>query len=190
MALVRIEQMRKTILICSLLAMAGLALILVYGNSQANQAREKEIDRALSARSDAVVLSEAEWKARLTDEEFRVLRQAGTERAFNNEYWDYKGEGTFVCAGCELPLFSSETKYRSGTGWPSFLRPIVDSAVLEIEDRAYGMVRTEIVCARCGGHLGHVFEDGPQPTGLRYCMNSAALDLVTPTADSTESKTP
>ncbi len=124
-----------------------------------------------------VVLSEEEWKSRLSSEEFRILRQKGTERAFTGPYLNNKSEGTYNCAGCSLPLFSSDTKFKSGTGWPSFYDEIGDQNVLEIQDFSHGMIRTEIVCGRCDGHLGHVFSDGPRPTGLRYCVNGAALSF-------------
>ena len=123
-------------------------------------------------------LSDSQWKARLSDLEFYVLREKGTERAFTGDLWDNKAKGTYVCAGCKLPLFESETKFRSGTGWPSFYEPISETNVAEETDNKYGMSRTEVLCSRCGGHLGHVFPDGPKPTGLRYCINSVSLDFV------------
>ena len=127
--------------------------------------------------ADRIEKSDSEWRDILTPEQYEVLRRKGTERAFTGELWDAKQEGTYRCAGCGEPLFSSELKYNSGSGWPSFTRPIEGSSVEEHVDRSHGMTRTEVTCARCGGHLGHVFPDGPAPKGLRYCINSASLDL-------------
>lgn len=121
--------------------------------------------------------SEAEWREQLSDEQFHVTRQAGTERAFSGPYWDSKSDGTYHCVCCDAPLFKSGTKYDSGTGWPSFWEPVSEEAVADRPDNTLFMKRTESVCANCGAHLGHVFPDGPPPTGLRYCMNGTALTL-------------
>jgi peptide-methionine (R)-S-oxide reductase len=144
-----------------LLSAAGSLLWLARTNARA--AEKFEVER-----------SEAEWRKMLSPEQFDVLRQAGTERAFTSPLLNEHRSGLFACAGCGLDLFSSETKYDSGTGWPSFWRPL-DGAVATETDRSFGMVRTSVRCRRCGGHLGHVFNDGPRPTGLRYCMNGVAL---------------
>lgn len=127
--------------------------------------------------SNPLPTTEEEWRSRLTPEEYAVTRQKATERPFSGKYWDAKDDGVYRCVACGLELFDSGTKYDSGSGWPSFYAPIDTGRIKEEVDRTHGMVRTEIVCERCGSHLGHVFPDGPRPTGLRYCVNSASLDL-------------
>jgi peptide-methionine (R)-S-oxide reductase len=129
------------------------------------------------AKEEKIERSDEEWREQLSDEQYQVARCSGTERAFTGRYWDEKAAGTYHCICCDAPLFRSEAKYDSGTGWPSFFQPIEEGAVAENTDQSHGMVRTESVCARCDAHLGHVFPDGPAPTGLRYCMNSASLNL-------------
>ncbi|MBL7995578.1 peptide-methionine (R)-S-oxide reductase MsrB [bacterium] len=125
---------------------------------------------------DKIMKSDEEWKKELSPEEYRVLREKGTERAFTGKYYQNHDDGIYYCAACDNPLFSSKTKFESGSGWPSFYEPIPGGIESET-DNSFGMARTEILCARCGGHLGHVFDDGPKPTGLRYCINSVSLDF-------------
>ncbi|MGC8989942.1 MAG: peptide-methionine (R)-S-oxide reductase MsrB [Verrucomicrobiia bacterium] len=128
-----------------------------------------------TAATNKVEKSESEWRRVLAPEQYRVLRQKGTEKPFTGQYWRHHEQGRYCCAGCGQELFVSETKFDSGCGWPSFFAPSVPGAITTREDRSYGMIRTEVLCSRCGGHLGHVFNDGPPPTGLRYCINSVAL---------------
>lgn len=150
-----------------------LLLAIVIGTTSCQGQSKKDN----TERKFPVQKTEAEWRAELSDKAFNVLREEGTERAFSGKYNDFKKKGVFTCAGCSTPLFSSETKFDSGTGWPSFYDIVKDENVLEVEDRSYGQVRTEVICGNCGGHLGHVFNDGPKPTGLRYCINSVSLDF-------------
>ena len=127
--------------------------------------------------NEKILKTDEEWKRLLSEDEFKVCRKKGTERPFSGEYYDLKDEGIYRCRCCGAPLFSSSAKYDSGSGWPSFYRPASDNSILEEQDNSHGMSRTEIMCSRCEAHLGHVFPDGPQPTGLRYCVNSLSLDF-------------
>lgn len=134
-------------------------------------------DTASQDQSGKLVKSDAEWRQQLSDEQYYVTRKHGTERAFTGTYWDEKADGTYHCICCDQPLFDADTKYDSGTGWPSFYAPVEGEAVAEVQDNTLFMRRTEVLCSKCDAHLGHVFPDGPAPTGLRYCMNSASLNL-------------
>lgn len=131
----------------------------------------------MSERQFSVTRTEEEWRKTLTEAEYHILREAGTEPSFSGQYHDHKAEGQYLCAGCGQPLFDSESKFQSGTGWPSFWAPVDDESVVTRPDTSLFRTRTEVLCSRCGGHLGHVFDDGPEPTGKRYCINSLALDF-------------
>jgi peptide-methionine (R)-S-oxide reductase len=148
------------------------------GAAMTDKVANASADKSVKSDTDKVVKTNEEWKKVLTPEEYYILREAGTERAFTGKYWNNHEKGTYVCAADGNPLFSSDTKFESGTGWPSFWQPISKSAVETKSDRTFYMTRTEVLCSRCGGHLGHVFDDGPAPTHLRYCMNSAALKFI------------
>lgn len=150
------------------LTTAGILLSCAHG--------QEPRDPSTATTQDKVKLSDAEWRKKLGPQAYHVMREGGTERAFTGKWLHVKGSGTFVCAGCGHALFHTRNKFESGTGWPSFYKPIERSAVIEKNDMKLGMMRTEVVCSRCEGHLGHVFEDGPKPTGLRYCINSVSLD--------------
>jgi peptide-methionine (R)-S-oxide reductase len=157
----------KTILfLLSFYVITGYSHCQVKSDKKTQEANKYEISK-----------SESEWKKELTPEQYHVLREKGTEYAFTGKYNDFKEKGVFVCAACNNELFDSGTKYNSGSGWPSFYKPLDTSSIEEIVDNSDGMQRIEVVCAKCGGHLGHVFEDGPKPTGLRYCVNSISMEF-------------
>ncbi len=149
----------------------GILFLSCVGKSESQNSQPKD-----QTRKDKIMKSEEEWKEQLTPEQYRVLREKGTERAFTGKYYQNHEDGTYCCAACDNPLFTSKTKFESGSGWPSFYEPI-PGGIESDTDNSYGMTRTEVHCARCGGHLGHVFDDGPKPTGLRYCINSVSLDF-------------
>jgi len=159
-----------TILILAAFIVGGCAEGLSNGKPMPAQTSHRNVMNNLKVNK-----TEEEWEQTLSSEEFRILRQKGTERAFTGEYWNNHEKGMYNCAACGEALFDSETKFDSGTGWPSFYKPVDPKAVIDEVDVSYGMHRDEVLCASCGGHLGHVFDDGPQPTGLRYCINSASL---------------
>ena len=167
-----------------------IVLLIALGSCTSNKGKFNNSDPNSSTKSvsiqldtltqapEKIVRSVEEWKEQLNEQEFYVLREAGTERAFSGDLWDNKKEGVYTCAACGLQLFASNSKFRSGTGWPSFWEPANEYCITEVPDNKYGWNRVEVVCARCDGHLGHVFEDGPDPTGLRYCINSVSLNFI------------
>jgi peptide-methionine (R)-S-oxide reductase len=172
---------RSTILLAMAAAgLAGAVACRALASSSARSEDEKKpaSDKKGSTMTEKVVHTDEEWRKILTPEQYQVLRRKGTERAFTGALWNNHEKGIYVCAGCGLELFRSDTKFESGTGWPSFFAPITPQSVATEEDNSLFMRRTEVLCPRCGGHLGHVFDDGPPPTHLRYCMNSAALKFV------------
>lgn len=155
-----------------------LVLLLSCGGVEEAHPRVVGAGEEPMSQSDPAATTEEEWVRKLTAQQFEVLRRKGTERAFTGSFWNHWDSGSYVCAGCGAELFQSDTKFDAGCGWPSFSKAAADGRVREHADRSHGMVRTEVTCARCGGHLGHVFEDGPRPTGLRYCINSASLKFT------------
>ena len=159
---------------------AWLLASLLVAPLHAASPKATAVPAAIATADERVIKSDAEWRKLLTSDAYHVLREHGTERAFTGKYAESHDKGMYVCAACGKELFSSDTKFDSGTGWPSFWKPASDTAVAVAKDSTLGIERDEVSCSRCGGHLGHVFSDGPEPTGLRYCMNSAALELKRP----------
>lgn len=173
----------KLIKISSIFILSIVTIGILYGCSvkssqKISDTKSYKISDTTELHGGKLVKSNDEWKKIMTAEQYEVMREKGTERAYTGKYWDNHENGIYKCSACGLELFSSDSKYDSGTGWPSFWQPLKPESVTNVTDNSHGMVRDEVVCSRCGSHLGHVFDDGPDPTGLRYCMNSICLDFV------------
>ncbi|PIK14773.1 peptide-methionine (R)-S-oxide reductase MsrB [Halobacteriovorax sp. JY17] len=173
--------MKKIILLIMASVLLSGCMLNIFKTSAAGEGKDYKDSHLSSLNPDTInwkAKDKTYWKKVLSPLQYEVTREAGTERAFTGKYWDSKTAGVYVCSNCGQHLFTSKTKYKSGTGWPSFWQAITKSAVTEVDDSKFGMTRTEIICSRCGAHLGHVFSDGPEPTGKRYCMNSVSLILI------------